>query len=674
MITALNAERPDQLQHVSAEEYAAFILLYSKNKPCANFYLRARAEFINQYPNLSDWLQLPLLERIGRSFREDTNHLTNRVSYRARSYLYFLAMRGYLRLDWEWLIALPRLHIWDVLEAGGVRLEIEQLGEEVARYGYEPRSAMSAFRRVLSRIVLHTGKQSIAEITDQDCMEFREAVYAFRKRADVALFFGSTKRYRELIKAYTTSLHCLHVVLYHRGQAQTEPGKVMSFWGASQVIPPRMDAVLRKYQSARQLTDMPETAQRVVTRVRRFAAWLTEQDPQIDSFDVVTRDHILEFAEALKSMIGVRTGTPLTVLTRRGYLSALSVFFRDVASWGWEDVPVRPLLGNGDLPKMPHRIPRYIPDEDLARLMTTIRALECPYQRAALLIARWSGARRGEIRRLEADCLDSYPDGTPRLRIPAGKTKKERLIPLNEEAAEAIRELQSRRRAQRGFRDSHTGVITSYLFVDYGKRLSNFYLFTSSLRRACQAAGLVTPEGKPKISPHRFRHTVGTQLAEKGAKLHTIMKILGHSSASMSMVYAQISDREVLRDYQAVLSPGAIIAGPCAEALRAGEMPQSSIDWLKSNFFKTELELGHCLRLPQEGPCECDHYLNCVKFVTTPEYAPRLRRRHKQELDLVEDAVQRGWEKEAERHRCTAHRIEHLLRELGQPIDGQEAI
>src|SRR5437870_6641667 len=94
---------------------------------------------------------------------------------------------------------------------------------------------------------------------------------------------------------------------------------------------------------------------------------------------------------------------------------------------------------------MPRRVPRYIPEDELGRLMTAIRALPCPYQRAALLIARWSGARRDEIRRLALDCLDSYPDGTPRLRIPAGKTKQERMIPLHEEAATAIREIQALR-------------------------------------------------------------------------------------------------------------------------------------------------------------------------------------------------------------------------------------
>jgi hypothetical protein len=100
------------------------------------------------------------------------------------------------------------------------------------------------------------------------------------------------------------------------------------------------------------------------------------------------------------------------------------------------------------------------------------------------------------------------------------------------------------------------------------------------------------------------------------------MQVLGHSGASMSMVYARISDREVLRDYQAVLGPGAVLAGPSAEILRSGGLSPEAVDWLKPNFFKTELELGHCLRLPQEGPCECDLYLNCAKFVTTRDYPP----------------------------------------------------
>jgi hypothetical protein len=164
---------------------------------------------------------------------------------------------------------------------------------------------------------------------------------------------------------------------------------------------------------------------------------------------------------------------------------------------------------------------------------------------------------------------------------------------------------------------------------------------------------------------YHFRHTLDTQLAERGAKLHTIMQVLGHESPAMTMVYARISDPEVLRDYQAVLGPGAVIAGPGAEAVRGGTLSASAVDWLKTNFLKTELELGHCLHLPTEGPCECDLFFTCSRFVTTAAYTPRLRERHQLELALAEDARKRGWRHEIERHRCIAIRIEMLLGELG---------
>lgn len=251
-----------------------------------------------------------------------------------------------------------------------------------------------------------------------------------------------------------------------------------------------------------------------------------------------------------------------------------------------------------------------------------------------------------------------------------GKTYQERLVPIHEEAAEAIRVLQADRRGERGLRDEVTGETVRYLFIHRGKLMSWSYIFRSPLKVACKQAGLTDAEGKAKIWTHRFRHTLGTQMAERGAKLHTIMSVLGHNSTDMTMVYARISDKEVLKDYQNVISAGDAIAGPFAEVLRSGELPPSDVEWIKNNFFKTELELGHCLRLPQEGPCECDLYLNCAKFVTTKEYAPRLRARKDTEFELIDDAVYHGWERELERHRCTVRRIDQLLAELGEPPDG----
>ena len=138
------------------------------------------------------------------------------------------------------------------------------------------------------------------------------------------------------------------------------------------------------------------------------------------------------------------------------------------------------------------------------------------------------------------------------------------------------------------------------------------------------------------------------------------------------MTSANISDPVVLADYQSVVQPGAVITGPLADTLPAGQLGQGASDWLKTNFYKTELELGHCLRLPQEGLCECDLYLTCAKFVTTPQYAPRLRERLCLERQLADDAEGRGWTREVERHRRTVIRLEVLLDELGGPLSGGE--
>jgi hypothetical protein len=52
--------------------------------------------------------------------------------------------------------------------------------------------------------------------------------------------------------------------------------------------------------------------------------------------------------------------------------------------------------------------------------------------------------------------------------------------------------------------------------------------------------------------------------------------------------------------------------------------------------------------------------------VTTPAYAPRLRERRRLELSLADDARQRTWPREVERHCAIARRIEQLLLDLGE--------
>src|SRR5258708_26512606 len=582
-------------------------------------------------------------------------------------------MRGYVTFDWEWIIALPpRLRMWTMMKSLDLDQDVIRLIGEAIALGFEPSTAEKTMRWAVSRLFLHMPVPQVERICEADLNEFVKALQLFGERPDVALFYSSTEEFLENAKFAEARFHGVEVGLCHGGQIKTEPPKKQP-----PVHPPtnkpRMQAVLDRYLATRRLSDQSATVGSFNKNIRRLINWLERTHPAIETFAQVTRDHILEFADFLTTSANLITGRPLATSTRRQSLSKISVFFQDVVSWEWEDVPSHPLIKSGDLPKLPLCIPRYIPDHELDLLMPAIRTLECPYQRAALVIARWSGARREEIQRLSVDCLDSYPDGTPRLHIPAGKTKRERLIPLNQEAASAIRTLQAQPRGGRGLRVRQTGMVTQYLFMLRGKLLSANYLFEIPLHALCRRVGLIGANDRPAVTAHRFRHTVGTQLARRGARFRTIQKILGHESAAMSMVYISLTDEEVRSDYQAVLAPDAIIAGPGAEIVRSGGWAESEVNWLKANFFKTEMELGRCLRLPQEGPCECDLYLTCAKFVTSPEYAPRLRRRRRIEQELVEDATAHGWQREVERHQCTIRRLEQLLTDLGEPIDGSEA-
>jgi len=145
----------------------------------------------------------------------------------------------------------------------------------------------------------------------------------------------------------------------------------------------------------------------------------------------------------------------------------------------------------------------------------------------------------------------------------------------------------------------------------------------------------------------------------------------------MSIIYASLSDPTVKQQYQDALDrhlgPDVTLAGPAAAALREHRLDSEAVSWLQTNFLKTELELGHCLRTPAEGPCECDLVLTCSKFLTTSDYAPRLRARLAVEEQLIDAAATRGWHREIERHTATQQRLRQLLSELGDCSGHAEA-
>jgi hypothetical protein len=112
-----------------------------------------------------------------------------------------------------------------------------------------------------------------------------------------------------------------------------------------------MEAVIERYLAVRRVNSRPSTVKGYVLALHTFANWLVRAYPALDSFAEVEREHVLQFAEALNTRTSAETGRPLSARTKEGYLVTLATFLRDVAAWRCEDVPARPLLQAGDMPK-----------------------------------------------------------------------------------------------------------------------------------------------------------------------------------------------------------------------------------------------------------------------------------------------------------------------------------
>jgi integrase len=574
-------------QHCRAEEYDAFLTRCGFATDFVQQRRSYRKLFVQAWPDLEAWLHAPLVDRIGRIDGQTRPTVRNRLSYRARAYLYYLALTGRLRLDYPWLLAVGDLCVHDEARHIGIDLGVEMLSREGARLGLTYSGADRAMRWTLGRIALHSGPRLITELGDDDIDRLLVAVRTFSARSDLSSYWTSAERYRAVSKGWITMIGQLRLALYHRGQVRKLPRKIMPS-ADMQAAQPEMSALIGKWLTRRAPTLRPGTVYHLELTARSFLNHLAMAAPEVQTFAEVKHRHVMSWLNAMATELSPKTGRFLTTRSQRGGGARLAQFFKDAEDWAWPGVPRWPLIAKRDLPRPPVHIPRYIPRADLERVMEAVRALPDPFQRASLIVARWSGARRSEIRRLTTDCLDSYANGTARLRIPIGKTARERLIPLHDEAAEALRTVLAIRAesADRKLPDERTGELVRFVFVWRGKLMSDRHLFGTPLKRVCEAAGLVDPTGRPTITMHRFRHTLGTELAERGAKLHTIMSILGHESPQMTMVYARISDAEVLRDYRSVLEPGAVIAGAGAEAIRAGTLSAESVDWLRRNFFQ----------------------------------------------------------------------------------------
>jgi integrase/recombinase XerC len=191
-------------------------------------------------------------------------------------------------------------------------------------------------------------------------------------------------------------------------------------------------------------------------------------------------------------------------------------------------------------PRSDRTLPAHLGPEDIERLLAApdLATSVGRRDRAILELFYASGLRLSEL--VDVDLEDINMNGRV-LRV-RGKGGKERLVPFNAHAADAIRSMMADHARAPAAPSSRRGRAASVharrrqaLFLNVrGTRLTTRSV-DRIVRRYVREAAI--PHG---ISPHALRHTFATHLLQAGADLRAIQELLGHSNLSTTQRYTHL--------------------------------------------------------------------------------------------------------------------------------------
>ena len=145
-----------------------------------------------------------------------------------------------------------------------------------------------------------------------------------------------------------------------------------------------------------------------------------------------------------------------------------------------------------------------------------------------------TGLRVSELVSLPA----SAAEREARMLVVRGKGDKERLVPLNENAKQAMRDYLALRAAA----SPQAGAGSKWLFPSFGQsgHLTRQH-FARDLKALAAAAGL----SAEAVSPHVLRHAFATHLLHNGADLRVVQTLLGHADISTTQIYTHVLEERL---------------------------------------------------------------------------------------------------------------------------------
>ncbi|MDE2345132.1 MAG: site-specific tyrosine recombinase XerD [Gammaproteobacteria bacterium] len=300
-----------------------------------------------------------------------------------------------------------------------------------------------------------------------------------------------------------------------------------AFHNAQELVPPAAVSGLKEIErfldamwSERGLAENTLSAYRA--DLVGLCRWLDNQHVAILQ---VQREHLLDFL-AWRVQQGARPRS-----TAR-QLSSIRRFYRYMLREGriHEDPSTRI-----DMPKLGRPLPKSLTENEVVALLKApdISQALGVRDRAMLELLYATGLRVSELVTLRIDQVN-LRQGVVRV---LGKGKRERLVPIGEEAQNWLEKYLNESRAE------ITGSQQSdFLFSTRRSEHMTRQAFWHIIKRYAQKAGISVA-----LSPHTLRHAFATHLLNNGADLRVVQMLLGHSDVSTTQIYTHVA-RERLKD------------------------------------------------------------------------------------------------------------------------------
>jgi site-specific recombinase XerD len=357
--------------------------------------------------------------------------------------------------------------------------------------------------------------------------------------------------------------------------------------------------------------DVPGASQR--RRRRQHASSvhrLARRDTDVVVVADITRTNVEDYKVWLAAQPGAK-GPVLSKSTQRQRLRMIRIFFERLIEWDWPDAGARNPILHGDIPPRPEPLPKFLDDRAAAKLMAAARAHRLPRYRLVVEILARTGLRAGELCELAADAVTQIGDAHW-LRVPVGKLRNDRYIPLHPDLVALLAEWTATnaehiRRQRRLIADEHAPI----------DRRTVHRIVATVAKQA----------GIGHAHPHQLRHTLATQAINRGMRLEAIAALLGHRSMEMTLTYARIADRVVADEYEAVTAQiDALYNTAATPGALPAEIETAAMTRLRREAHARMLGNGLCTR-PVELECRMESACEtCAYFQTGPEFTPVLLR------------------------------------------------